>query len=301
MLEDRVGSGRGRRVRDLSVYPLRVPAAKPLLLLLGATLLAVVGALFGSPWATGAGGAVVLGVLAVHPAVTDPAVPRSTRLLLQGGLLLLTLAGVVEIWGWLVSPFGDTPPSASELIALVSDPVRQRTQFLRQLAVASCLILASACLGVAIGRLPRERLRRIGRAAPTMGVLTLFALLFVTLLPSGLTDLLGSLTNVAVAAVLVLGGYAWLVRRAVQRHGTASVAAVGATVLATAAWRAVDYAWRSRPEPRDSDTFYQTGVSIAVDTGPDVETAIAVAALLLGAALTVLACARLSTTDSETR
>lgn len=280
---------------------MRVPSAKPLLLLLGATLLAVVGALFGSPWATGVGGAVVLGVLAVHPAVTGPAVPRSTRLLLQGGLLLLTLAGVVEIWGWAASPFGDTPPSASELIALLTDPVRQRTQFLRQLAVASCLILASACLGVAIGRLPRERLRRIGRAAPTVGVLTLVTLVFVALLPSGLTGLLGSFTNVAVAALLVLGGYAWVVARAVRRHGTASIAAVGATVLAMAAWLAVDYAWRSRPEPRDSDAFHQTGVSVAVETGLDVETAIAVAALLLGAALTVLACARLSTADSETR
>ncbi|MGI5216130.1 hypothetical protein [Plantactinospora sp. CA-290183] len=278
-----------------------MPPVNTLLLLLGATLLAVVGALFGSPWATGVGGVVVLGVLAVHPAVTGPAVPRSTRLLLQGGLLLLTLAGVAEIWGWVASPFGDTPPSASELIALLSDPVRQRTQFLRQVAVASCLILASACLGVAIGRLPRERLRRIGRAAPTVGVLTLIALVFVGLLPSGLTGPLGSFTNVAVAALLVLGGYAWVVGRAVRRHGTASIVAVGATVLATAAWLAVDHAWRSRPEPRDSDTFYQMGVSVAVETGPDVETAIAVAALLLGAALTVLACARLSTADSETR
>ncbi|MBM0255898.1 hypothetical protein [Micromonospora sp. 4G55] len=77
--------------------------------------------------------------------------------------------------------------------------------------VASCLILACACLGVAIGRLPRERLRRIGRAAPAVGVHTLVTLVFVALLPSGLTALLGSFTNVAVAALLVLGGYAWVV------------------------------------------------------------------------------------------
>ncbi|MFD6566497.1 hypothetical protein [Micromonospora profundi] len=280
-----------------------MPSAKPLLLLLGAALLAVVGALFGSPWATGAGGVVVLGVLAVHPAVTGPAVPRSTRLLLQGGLLLLTFAGVVELWGWAASPFGDAPPSASELIALVTDPVRQRTRFLRQLALAGCLILACACLGVAIGRLPRDRLRRIGRAAPAVGALTLVTLAFVALLPSGLTALLGSFTNVAVAALLVLGGYAWVVSRAVRRHGAAPIAAIGATLLATVAWLAANDARRSRPEPHSSDVFQQTGVSVsvAVETGPDVETALAVAVLLFGAALTVLACARLSTTPSETR
>ncbi|MCW3819763.1 hypothetical protein ONA91_35540 [Micromonospora sp. DR5-3] len=281
-----------------------MPSAKSLLLLLGAALLAVVGALFGSPWVAGVGGVVVLGVVAVHPAVTCPAVPRSTRLLLQGGLLLLTLAGVVELWGWAASPFRGAPPSASELIALVTDPAWQRTQFLRQLAVAGCLILVCVCLGVAIARLPRERLRRIGRAVPMVGVFTLVTLVFLALLPSGLTALLGSFTNVAVTALLVLGGYAWVMGRAVRRHGTApSIAAVGATVLATAAWLAVDDAWRSRPEPRDSDPFYQAGISVSVafETGPDVETAFAVAALLLGAALTVLACASLSTAGSETR
>lgn len=276
-------------------------SAKPLLLPLGAALLAVVGALFGSLWATGVGGVVVLGVLALHPAVTDPAVPRSTRLLLQGGLLLLALVVVVEMWGWVASPFGDTQLSASELIVLVTDPVRQRSQFVRHLAVAGCLLLACGCLGVAFGRLPRERLRRFGRAAPTVGVLTLVTLMFVALVPSGLTALLGSFTNVAVAALLVLGGYAWVVGRAVRRHGAASIAAVGATVLATAAWLAVDDAWRSWPQSRDSDGYQIGSVAVAVENGPNVETAFAVAALLLGAALTVLACARLSTADSETR
>jgi hypothetical protein len=274
-----------------------MPSVKPVLLLLAAALLTVVGAMFGSPWATSFGGVVVLGVLAVHPAVTDPAVPRTTRLLLQGGLLLLTLAEVMGMWGWAAF---DTPGSASELIALVTDPVWQRTQFLRQLAVASCLILACACLGVAIGRLPRERLRRFGRAAPTVGVVTL---VLVALLPSGLSALLGSFTDVAVSALLVLGGYAWVVGRAVRRHGAASIAAVGATVLASAAWLAVDIAWRSWPQPRDSDALNlrAVSVSVAVETEPDVETAVVVAALLLGAALTVLACARLSTADSQTR
>jgi hypothetical protein len=279
-----------------------MPSGKPLWLLLGAGLLAAVGALFGSPWATGVGVVVLLGGLAIHPAVTDPAVPRSARLLLQGGLLLFTLAVVVKIWGWAASPFGDTPPSGSELIALVTDPARQRMQFLRQLTVASCLILACACVGVAIGRLPREQLRQFGRAAPILGVLTLATVVFIVLPPTGLAALLGSFTNVAVMALLVLGGYAWIVGRSVRRHGTASIAAVGATVLAAVAWLAVDDAWRSRPESRDSDAFYQTGVSVsvAVETGPDVEAAVAVAVLLLGAALAVLACARLSKVDSET-
>jgi hypothetical protein len=281
-----------------------MPSAKPvLLLLLGTALLAVVGALFGSAWATGIGVIVTLGIVAVHPAVTDPAVPRPTRLLLRGGLLLLTLAVVVEVWGWAASPFGDTPPSTSELLALVTDPARQRTQFLRQLATASCLVLSCACLGAAIGRLPRQQLRRFGVAAPTVGALTLVSLAFVALLPSGLTALLGSFTNVAVAALLVFGGFAWVVGRAVRQYGTASIAAVGATVLAAATWFAVDSSWRSRPEPRDSNVFYQEGVNVAVavETRPDVENAVAVAAILLGATLTVLACARLSTTESETR
>jgi protein-S-isoprenylcysteine O-methyltransferase Ste14 len=205
------------------------------------------------------------------------------------------------MWGWAASPFGDTQLSASELIALVTDPVRQRSQFVQQLAVASCLILACGSLGVAVARLPRERLRRFGRAAPTVGLLTLVTLVFVALVPSGLTALLGSFTNMAVAALLVLGGYAWVVGRAVRRHGAASIAAVGATVLATAAWLAVDHAWRSWPQSRNSDGYQIGSVSVAVETGPYAETAVAVAALLLGTALTVLACARLSTADSETR
>ena len=281
-----------------------MPSAKPVVLvLLGTALLAVVGALFGSAWATGIGGVVTLGAVAVHPAVTDPAVPRPTRLLLRGGLLLLALAVVVEVWGWATSPLRDTPPNTSELLALVTDPARQRTQFLRQLATASCLVLSCACLGIAIGRLPRQQLRRFGVAAPTVGALTLVALAFVALLPSGLAALLGTFTNVAVAALLVFGGFAWVVGRAVRQYGTASIAAVGATVLAAAAWFAVDSSWRNRPEPRDSNVFYQGGVSVAVavETGPDVGTAVAVAALLLGATLTVLACARLSTAESETR
>jgi hypothetical protein len=40
---------------------------------------------------------------------------------------------------------------------------------------------------------------------------------------------------------------------------------------------------------------------VAFETGPDVETAAAVLVLLLRAALTVLACARLSTVDSQMR
>lgn len=279
----------------------------PVLLLLGAALVAIVGASVGSPWATGVGGVVVLGVLAVHSAVTEPAMPRSTRLLLWGGLLLLAVAGVVELWGWAATPFDDTPPRASELIALVSDPVRQRTQFLRSSAVAGLLVVAQVCLAVAIARLPGDRLRQVVRAGPIMVLPTLVTLVFVAFLPAGLAALLGSFTNVAVTVLLVLGGCVWVVARAVRRHGTATFAAVGVTIMATVAWLAVDLAWRSRPEPRDSDTFLEPGVhvGVAVQTGSgpalDFEAAGAVALLLLGAALTVLACARLSTADHQTR
>ncbi|SCL72556.1 hypothetical protein GA0070606_6170 [Micromonospora citrea] len=294
-----------------------MPPPKPTLLLLGAALPAVVGALFGSAWATGVGSALVLGLLAVHPAVVDPAVPRSTRLLVRGVLLSIALAGAVQLSGWAASPFGDTPPSASELTALVTDPVRQRTQYLRQLAVAGCLILACACVGVAIGRLPSERLRRIGRAAPVVGALTLGTLVIVALLPGGAAaGLLGSSTDVAVAALVVLGGYAWLVRRAVRRHGAApSIVTVGATLLAATACAAGYGAWGSRPVAGDSDASVHTraiagggkgavtdvAVAVTVPLGPDIPTATVVAMLLLGAALAVPACARLSTAASGRR
>ncbi|MFC7548924.1 hypothetical protein [Plantactinospora sp. GCM10030261] len=279
-----------------------MPSAKPLGLLLGAAPLAVVGTLFGSPWATGAGGIVVLGGLALHPAVTDPAVSRSTRLLLRGCLLLLALAGIVTLWGWVASPFDGTPADDG-LTALVIDPGWRRTQFLRQLAVAGCLFLACVCLGVAIGRLPREGLRRFGRAAPTVGVCTLVAVMFIALLPTELTAMLGSVTSTVVAAGILLGGCAWVVRRAARRHGTAApIAVVGATVLAVPAWLVIDHVLRSWPERRDNDDRYVTTfvVSGVVDAGADIDTAMAVAALLLGSALTVLACVRLGTADRET-
>jgi hypothetical protein len=78
-----------------------------------------------------------------------------------------------------------------------------------------------------------------------VGVLTLVTLVFVALFSSGLTALLGSFTNVAVAALFIVGGCVWVVGCVVRRHGTASIAAVGATVLAAAAWLAVDDAWRA--------------------------------------------------------
>ncbi|GAA1768721.1 hypothetical protein GCM10009681_45020 [Luedemannella helvata] len=76
---------------------------------------------------------------------------------------------------------------------------------------------------------------------------------------------------------------------------------VGATILGTAVWFAVDAAWPSWPQPRDSDALYKASIiSVAVDTGPEVGTGLAVAALLLGSVLTVLACARLSAANNET-
>jgi hypothetical protein len=180
-----------------------MPSVK-LLLLSGAVLLAVVGSLFGSAWATGVGCVVALCLLAVHPTVTDPAVSRSTRWLLRGGLLLVSLAVVVKTTGWVAGPrWGDPTVSASELIALVVDPVWQHQLFWRELAVAICLFLACVCFGVAIGRLPRQRLRRFAAAVPTVGVLRLVTVVFVVLLPAGLTGLLGSWTNVATTVMLV--------------------------------------------------------------------------------------------------
>jgi len=127
-------------------------------------------------------------------------------------------------------------------------------------------------------------------------------LVFVVLLPAGLTGLLGSWTNVAATVMLVLGGYAWVVGGAVRRHGSVTIAAVGATVLAAAAGHAAYDAWQSRPEPPVDDLFLRPGaaVAVAVETGPDIQTAVKVALLLIAATLTVTACARLSA-DSQTR
>jgi len=272
--------------------------AKPLSLLVGPALVAVGGALFGHRWVTGAGVAVVLGVLAVRATAADPAVPRSTRLLLRAGLVLLACAVAVELSGWTTPPRGYT---SGDLVALVTDPVRQRTQFLRQVTAATCLMLAGGCLAVVIGRLPQERLRRFGRAMPTVGVLTLVVLVFAAVLLSGPRSVLGSYTNVAVAVSVVFGGYAWVAGRAVRRHGPSAIAAVGAVVLAAATWVAADDAWRSRPRARVNDDFYQTSISVAVSVhnGPDTETALTIAILLVGAALTVLTCARLSRVDDD--
>jgi hypothetical protein len=263
------------------------------MLLLGTALVAVAGALFGNPWVTGAGSLVLLGLLAVHHGVIDPAVSRLTRGLLRGGLLFFALAVVVHLSGWT-----GLPPDGTDLVALVTDPERQWRQYVRGLVVAGCLIMACACFGFAVGQLPRGRLRRFGAAVPVTGGLTLVALLFLVLLE---TELFGSWTNRAVASGLVLGGYAWVMRRAVRRSGAAPVAVVGATVLVVAAWNAAADAWRSLPPQGGALTEFTVDVSVAVvvevDNGPDVTGAGAFAVLLLGAVLTVLACARLSRAD----
>lgn len=202
------------------------------------------------------------------------------------------------MWGWIAWPIDDDAASTNELIALVRDPPWQRAAFVRRIAVSGCLILACVCLGVAVGRLPRPQLRRIGRVALPVGTLTL-----VLVALSRLTGLLGSATNVATAALLVLGGYAWFMRGLVRRHGAAVIAVAGATVLATAAWLTVDKARLSQPVSSDSGAFVQVGVSfsVATDTGPDVKFAVTVAGLFLTVAMTVLSCARLSADGGEAR
>ncbi|GAB1694953.1 hypothetical protein [Krasilnikovia sp. M28-CT-15] len=218
-----------------------MPSAKSLLLLIGAALIAVVGGLLGSPWATGVGVVFALGVLGVFPPVTASAVPRVTRWLLWGGLLLLAAAVVVKVGGWWNSPFRDGSLTEGELVTLLGDRARQRTQFVRALAVLGFQVLACGCFGVAVALVPRDRLRG-------------------------------------------------------QKVGPLVI--VGATALAAATLRAADSAWRSVPDPPpDSHTFTMTGVLVRIDTGPDIESAVAVGALLLGAALIVLTCARLSMVD----
>ena len=260
-----------------------------LVLMSAAAVVAIAAAMVGSAAVAVVGAAVVLGLAAAHPAVRDPGVPRPTRLLLRGALLLFAAAVVGQMWGWWVD--GGTPTAVQDLFMLVRDPRWQREQFLRQAAVAGCLVLACACLGVATGLLPRDRLRHLGRAAAVVVPGSLLALVLVPLVIA----LVGPITA-AVEVVCVLGGYAWLVRRTLRRHGAGAIAAVGGTPLALLTWFAIDQAWRSRPDPPRDEAFLQPGFAVAVrvDTGPDIASGGVLAALLLGAVLTVLACARLA-------
>jgi hypothetical protein len=248
----------------------------------GAALLAGIGALFGSAVLTGAGCVAWFAVVAVHPAVR--AAPLRIRVLSWAGLLLLAVSVVVHVRGW-ADPFDDV--SGARLLALIQDPEWQRTQYARQVLVASCLGSACACLGGALGYLVRRR----WRAVPAPAALTLVALLVLAMSP-----LLGSFTNMAVGTVVVLGGYGWLMAREVRRHGATPIAVGGAALLGILLWQAVDVARRSWPVPVERGTF--VSVAVAVDTGLAVEGAVAVGILLLGAAATVLGCARLSSPGS---
>jgi hypothetical protein len=83
------------------------------------------------------------------------------------------------------------------------------------------------------------------------------------------------------------------------------IAAAGAAMLAGTAWFAVDLARRSRPvpaPPTDAFLSLEPRISVAAEPGSgiDARSAAAVAVLLLGAALTVLAGAKLSRTEIGT-
>ena len=252
-----------------------------------AALLALGGALVGSPWIAAGAAVVVLATVAFQPVVT--ALPRSTRSSLRGGLLLLAVAVLVDAWGWASSPL----PDSTEPAALVLDPGRWWAASARQAVVAVCLVLACLRVGVVLAHLPRERIRPLGVAAATVVPVTLLALLLAMLLPSGL---FGSRTNVATAALVIVGGYLWVLRRAVRRYGVGALFAAGATVLAALAGGAVTSAWASLPEPStgEHDIEVSTATYAVMDPGLDVTSAAVLAALLVGAAVTVPAGARLS-------
>ncbi|SNT36932.1 hypothetical protein SAMN05421812_10571 [Asanoa hainanensis] len=244
-----------------------------------AALVAIVAATAGSVDMAVVGAAVALGVAAVHPALRDPGVPRATRVLLSGALTLCAAAVLALLWRW--------PVGTDDLFVSVRDPRWQWQQFWWHATVAGCLVLAVGCLVGAVSRLPRERLRHLGPASATVVPITLLALVLLPLIVA----LVGPITA-AVEVACVVGGYVWLVRRAVRRHGAVAIVAAGTTPLAVLTWFTVDEAWRSWPEPPRGDVFY--AVAVAVDGGPDVESGGVVAALLVGAVLTVLACARLA-------
>ncbi|MEV4534604.1 hypothetical protein AB0J82_12320 [Asanoa sp. NPDC049518] len=250
-----------------------------------AALVAVAAAAFGNPTVAVVGAATSLGLAAAHPAVRDPRVPVASRFLLHGVLLLCAAAVAALMWRW--------PAATDGMLAAVGDPRWERRLFVRHATVAGLLVLACACLGVAVGRLPRDRLRDLGPATATVAPLTLLALVLVPLIVA----VVGPITA-AVEVLCVLGAYVWLVRRTARRHGAAAIAAVGITPFVLLTWLAVEQAWRSRPEPPSDVAFLVVGVS--VDSGPDVESGSVLAALLVGAALTVPACARLAHREPDT-
>jgi len=246
----------------------------------GAALVATVAALAESVGVAVLGAAAALGLAAAHPALRDPEVPRPTRALLRGALVLCAAAVVALMWRW---------PAVTDdhLLLSVRDPRWQWHQFRWHATVAGCLVLACGCLAVVVGRLPRDRLRHLGPASAIVVPLTLLTLVLVPVIVA----LVGPITA-AVEVLCVAGGYAWLVHRTVRRHGPAAIVAAGTTPLALLTWLSADQAWRSWPEPHRDDAFY--AVAVAVDSGPDVESAGVLAALLVGAVLTVLAGARLA-------
>ncbi|BCJ48154.1 hypothetical protein GCM10010168_25140 [Actinoplanes ianthinogenes] len=262
------------------------------LLLAGGALVAVAGGLLGSPVATAGGCLVVFVVLALHPEVRGAS--PVFRVLLWSGLALFAAAVVVHVSAWtdpaglgvaeLSARFQDPVGlDTAELVARFRDPAWQRAQFQRHLLVAACLTLGFGALAGAGVYLSRRRLR----ALPVPVAVTLLALFLLVLLP-----LFGSFTNVAMAAGVLAGGYLWVMRREFRRDGAIPIVAAGVTVLAVLAWQAADTASRNRPEPVEPGVFYS--VAVAIDTGPDVASAVAVGLLLLAAAGTVLACAQLA-------
>ena len=129
------------------MIPARARRSFVLLLPLPA-LLAVGGAGAGSGWATAIGGIAVLAGLA---ALIPPAVPRSARLLLCGGLALLAVVIVVRA-AWTYD--GGDP------FAFVVDPDRERSRFRWESAEAAAVVLACAVLALALLRARRGRWRR---------------------------------------------------------------------------------------------------------------------------------------------
>ena len=241
------------------------------------------------------GAAVVLGLAAAHPALRDRGVPLSTRYLLLAALPLFAAAIVGEMWDWRVfsstaRPDGvDTGPG----MAARAVPAPGRRGGLPG--------AGRACLGVATGQLPREQFpRHLGRAVAVVVPQTLLALVLVPLIIA----LVGPITAAA-EVVCVLGGYAWLVRRdAPAARRRRDRRCEGSTPLALLTWLAVDGAWRSLPDPPPDGLLLEPAYAVAVgvvDSGPDVESGGVLAALLLGAVLTVLACARLPPAPANRR
>ena len=273
------------------------------------SVLSAVGAeLAGLHWLAAISIVLALGVLVVPVRAAEAAARRPLPLMLQGGLLLLVVAAVVQAQVWTSLRIGGTPAEEG-LTASAEAQMWRRDQVAHDrwvLVLLLILILACCCFGDAIRRLPEHQLRQARRAAPLAGLLALGGGFVAMALCVELTTLFG--WSVAVQlALIMLGGWAWAAWRVIRSYGAASVAIMGAGFLASAVLLAPTELGHRQPAPASAvvppDPIGDGQVDfvmVVADPGSDVASVVltvvaVVTSALIGSALITLSYPKLST------